>query len=64
MLCSVVGSAAEAESGTAYLNAQEAVPIATTLDKLGRTQGRIPLQVNNITSSSFTNNTIKNGLKQ
>jgi len=59
MLCSVVGSAAEAEIGTAYLNVQKAVPIATTLDKLGHTQGRIPLQVNNITSSVFTNNTIK-----
>ena len=62
-LCSiidvVVGSAAEAEIGAAYLNAQDAVPIRTTLQELGHPQPPTPIQVDNTTSNGFANGTMK-----
>lgn len=54
-----MGSVAEVEIGTVYLNTHEAVPIATTLEKLGHPQGHIFLHVDNSTASDFANGTIK-----
>jgi hypothetical protein len=55
----VLGSAAEAEIGAAYINAQESVPIRTTLEEMGHPQPPTPLQVDNTTAVGFANNTIK-----
>jgi hypothetical protein len=55
----VVGSAAEAEIGSAYLTAQDAVPMVTTLEELGHQQPPTPMQVDNTTSEGFANGTIK-----
>jgi hypothetical protein len=55
----VVGSAAEAEIGAGYLNAQEAVPIRTTLHELGHPQSATPMQVDNTTADGFANGTMK-----
>jgi hypothetical protein len=55
----VVGSAAEAEIGAGYLNAQEAVPICTTLRELGHPQPATPMQVDNTTAEGFSNGTMK-----
>ena len=58
-MSNVMGSAAEAEIGDAYINVQEAVPIRTLLLELGHPQPSTPIQVDNSTSNSFANNTIK-----
>ena len=42
----VMGSAAEAECGGLYMNAQEAVPFITTLEELGHKQRPVSLQTN------------------
>jgi hypothetical protein len=55
----IVGSAAEAEIGAGYLNAQDAVPIRTTLLELGHPQPPTPIQVDNTTSDGFANGTMK-----
>ena len=55
----VMGSAAEAEIGAAYINVQEAVPIRTLLLELGHPQPSNPIQVDNFTADDFANNTIK-----
>ena len=55
----VVGSAAEAEIGAAYINCQEAVPMRTTLEELGHPQPSTPVQLDNSTASGFANDTIK-----
>jgi hypothetical protein len=55
----VVGSAAEAEIGAAYLNGQDAVPLRTTLHELGHPQPATPMQVDNTTSEGFANSTMK-----
>ena len=55
----VMGSAAEAEIGSAYINGQEAVPIRTTLAELGHPQPPTPMQVDNSTAYGFANDTIK-----
>jgi hypothetical protein len=55
----VMGSAAEAEIGTTYINAQEAVPIRTALAEMGHPQPSTPIQVDNTTAVGFANNTIK-----
>ena len=38
-------SAAEAEYGTMFINTQQAIPIHTTLTKMGWPQGPTPIQV-------------------
>jgi hypothetical protein len=55
----VVGSAAEAEIGAGYLNAQAAVPICETLRELGHPQPPTPMQVDNTTAEGFANGTMK-----
>ena len=54
-----MGSAAEAEIGAAYINGQESILIRTLLLKLDHTQPATPIQVDNSTSKSFANDTIK-----
>ena len=55
----VVGSAAESEIGSGYLNGQAAVPIVITLGELGHNQPATPMQVDNTTAEGFANDTIK-----
>ena len=58
-MSNVMGSAAEAEIGAAYINVQEAVPIRTLLPELSHPQPATPIQFDNYTSDGFTNDTIK-----
>ena len=58
-MSNVMGSAAEAEIGAAYINVQEAVPIHTLLLELGHTQPSTPTQVDDFTSDGFANDNIK-----
>ena len=46
----IMASAAEAEYGTIFINAQTAVPIRTTLSETGWTQGPTAIQVENSTA--------------
>ena len=59
IMSNVMGSAAEAEFGTAYINSQEAVPIRALLHELGHPQPDTPIQVENSTDDGFANDTIK-----
>ena len=45
----VMGSAAEAEIGAAYINGREAIPIQTTLQELNHPQPSTKMQVENTT---------------
>ena len=56
---SVLGSAAECEIASAYLNAQEAVPIRNALEELGHHQPPAPMQVDNATAVGFIKKQIK-----
>ena len=58
IMTNVMGSAAEAEIGAAYINGQEAVLIRTLLLELGHPQPDTPIQVNNYIVYGFANNTI------
>ena len=58
-MSNVMGSAAEADIGGAYINVQEAVPIRTLLLELGHTHTATQIQVNNSTADGFANDTIK-----
>ena len=55
----VMGSAAEAEIGASYMNAQESLPIRTCLEEMGHPQPPTPIEVDNTTVAGFTNKTIK-----
>jgi hypothetical protein len=55
----VVGSAAEAEIGGVYINAQDAVPMIVALEEMGHSQPPIPIQVDNTTAEGYSNETIK-----
>ena len=55
----VMGSAAEAEIASSYMNGQEAIPIRTTLEEMGHPQPPTPVQVDNSTAEGFANDTIK-----
>lgn len=54
-----MGSAAEAECGGLYMNAQEAVPFITTLEELGHKQDAVPIKTDNNTAEGIMNNKIK-----
>ena len=54
-----MGSAAEAEIGAGYMNAQDCVQIRTTLEEMGHHQPPTPIQVDNTTAVGFANKTIK-----
>ena len=59
IISNVMGLAAEAEIGAAYINGQEAVPIRTLLLELGHPQPATPIQVENSTDNGFANDSIK-----
>ena len=59
IISNVMGSAAESEIGSAYINGQEGVPIRTLLRELGHPQPATPIQVDNSTADGFANDTIK-----
>jgi hypothetical protein len=53
-------SAAEAELGALFLNAQESKVFCLSLDKLGHSQPPTPIHINNTTTVVMINNTINN----
>jgi hypothetical protein len=55
----VLSSAAEAEVGAAFLNAQDACPFRQILIDLGHPQPATPLQTDNATCEGILNDTIK-----
>jgi hypothetical protein len=55
----VAASAAEAELGALFLNAQEAKVIRIVLKELGHPQPPTPIHVDNTTTVGIVNNTIK-----
>ena len=55
----VVSSAAKAELGALFLNAQDICPICMALDELGHPQPATPLQTDNNTASGIVNDTVK-----
>jgi hypothetical protein len=55
----VAASAAEAELGALFLNAQEAKVIQFVLEELGHPQAPTPIHINNTTAVSIVNKTIK-----
>ena len=59
IMSNVMGSAAKAHIGAAYINVQEAVPIHTLLPELGHQQPTTSIQINNSTADGFANDTIK-----
>jgi hypothetical protein len=59
ILRNVMASAAEAEVGALFVNAQDAVPIRNTLIELGHPQPPTPIQTDNSTAAGFANDTIK-----
>ena len=55
----VAASAAKAELGALFLNAQEAKVVCLILTELGHPQPPIPIHVDNTTAVGIVNNTIK-----
>ena len=55
----VAASAAEAELGALFLNAQEAKVLRLMLNELGHHQPKIPIHIDNTTAVGICNNTIK-----
>ena len=55
----VMASAAEAEVGSLFLNAQQAISYIITLEELGHPQKAVPLFTDNSTATGFLNGTIK-----
>ena len=55
----VAASAAEAELGALFLNAQEAKVMRITLEELGHPQPPTPIHIDNTTTVGIVNNTIK-----
>ena len=47
-----MASAAEAEVGLLFLNAQDAIPLIITSEKLGHKQEAIPLKTDNSTATA------------
>ena len=55
----VMASAAEAELGALFINAQKAVPIRQTLEELGHKQPPTPVQTDNSTAHGVITNKIQ-----
>ena len=55
----VVASAAEAETGVLFINAQETFPIRYSLHQLGHEQPPTPIKTNNSTALAFVNANIR-----
>jgi len=56
---SVMSSAAEAEVGSLYMNAREAIPLIYTCEELGHIQLPIPIKTSNSTANGIINKEIK-----
>jgi hypothetical protein len=56
---SVMQSAAEAECGGLYMNANEAVPMRITLEELDHPQPATPMRTDNSTADGIMNKTVK-----
>jgi len=54
----VMSSAAEAELGALFINAKTAVSMRRTLEELGHSQERTPIQTNNLTAHALLTNKI------
>ena len=54
-----MSSAAEAEIGALFMNAQEAIPIRQCLIDLGHPQPPTPIKTDNSTANGYVNGTIK-----
>ena len=54
-----MSSAAEAELGTMFVNAREAIPARKALEGLGYKQPRAPMQIDNSTAVGIANDTVK-----
>ena len=54
-----MSSVAEAEIGTLYINAQEAIPAMHTLIEMGRPQPKTPIQTDNTTALGVINSNIQ-----
>ena len=59
LIKAVMASAAEAECGGLFMNAQEAVPIRTTLQELGHPQPPTTIRTDNSTAHGIMNRTVK-----
>ena len=55
----VMASAAEAEVGSLFINAQEAIPICQCLENLGHPQPPTPITTDNTTARGFIRGTMK-----
>ena len=55
----VMSSAAEAEVGALFMNAQEAIPFRKCLEELGHPQKATPINTDNATAQGIVNNTMK-----
>ena len=55
----VVASAAEAEVGALFINAQLAAPMRTTLEELGHQQPPTPMKTDSTTANGIINDTVK-----
>ena len=55
----VMSSACEAEIGTMYMNAREAVPARKTLKEMGHPQPRTPIHMDNSAAHSVVTNNIQ-----
>jgi hypothetical protein len=58
-ICGVMGSAAEAETGGVYGNAQEAIACRISLHAVGDPQPATPIKTDNSTANSFAHANIK-----
>jgi hypothetical protein len=59
ILCNIMATAVEAKVASLFLNAQDAIPLRTTLEELGHAQPPTPIQTGNFTTAGFANNTLK-----
>jgi hypothetical protein len=55
----IVSSAAEAETGGAYYNGKDTVPLRTALKEMGHPQGATPMECDNTTAVGIINDTIR-----
>jgi hypothetical protein len=58
-LRTVAASAAEAETGALFLNAQEGVPMRTALEEMGHPQPSTPLETDNATAHGITHSQVR-----
>jgi hypothetical protein len=59
VLTHVISSAAEAEIGAVFINANKGTFLRTTLEELGHKQSPIPMETDNTTATGYSNGAIK-----